>query len=581
MVSTPPEAVTGPRASAVPTGPSPPRGLGWLALVLGVALGLRLAGLDAPLQQDEYGPLYAVAERRAAPGMTASAAAPLVPVRDLAEVRQRSVLPYGVESPFPLCHDLLYLVVRVLPVAVWSLRLPSLLAGLGCVLALYALGRRLAGPGTALAAALFAAVDPAQVAISTMARPYALANLACVLSFLALVGTLHARRLWAVALSALGYGLALALIATLNPVLLLVWPAQALLVVHSLAARALGREPSGPRAGARALAWLTGCALAGLLLWPQAPYLRELRAFYGQHREYLACFGPPHWLFFALHNFPFLLALPAGLLALRGAGHGWGVVWLGALWLLVPQGAAALAYYLGGQSVCLARYLSYTTLGGALLLAHLAGRIPALAPRLLALTWVVLALRLWAAAPVGQQFNRSTLLTDQTAAPRLEAVGRLEEQGLWREGDAVLLRPAFLEADFLPDIPTAARPHVEGACAAPLRTLWVGAAPKPLVVLSLSQRGERASTSMGPHYEPGRFYNRELAERLRPYRRYWVVSHDWDRGPFLACFLPWLAGELRCPLRCSEVMGLTLVERLPPRPPPPCAPPPGSSVARK
>ncbi len=581
MVSALPEVVAKPRATAARSGPparSARRPLVWLALLLGVALVLRLAGLHAPLQQDEYGPLYAVAERHAAPGMTASDAEPLVPVRDLAEVLQRSVLPYGVESPFPLYHGLLYLVLQVLPVAAWSLRLPSLLAGLGCVAALYALGRRLAGPRTALAAALFAAVDPTQVAVSTMARPYALANLACILSFLALVGTLHARRLGAVAVAALGYGLALGVIATLNPVLVLVWPAQALLVAHALWARKVAR---GPGAGARSLAWLVGCLLAGLLLWPQAPYLRQLRAFYGQHREYLACFGPPHWLFFALHNFPFLLALPIGAPALRGAGEGRSAAWLGALWLVVPQAAAALAYYLGGQSVCLARYLSSTTLGGALLLAGLAGRMPALAPRLLALTWVVLAFRLWGAAEVGQQFQRSSLLTDQTAAPRLQTLGGLQEQGLWREGDMVLLRPAFLEADFLADLPAAARPHVEGACAAPLRTLWVGAAPRPLVVLSLSQRGGRACTSMGPHYDPERFYNRDLAERLRPYRRYWVVSPDWDRGPFLACFLPWLAGELGCYLRCSEVQGLTLVERLPPGAAPPCAPQPSSSVPQK
>jgi hypothetical protein len=223
----------------------------------------------------------------------------------------------------------------------------------------------------------------------------------------------------------------------------------------------------------------------------------------------------------------------------------------------VPQVAAALAYYLGGQSVCLARYLSYTTLGGALLLAHAAGQIPAFAPRLLALTWVVLALRLWGAAEAGQQFNRSYLLTDQSAAPRVQALANLGEQGLWREGDLVLLRPAFLEADFLADLPAPVRAHVEGACAAPL-------APRPLVVLSLSQRGERAWTSLGSHYRPERFYNRDLADRLRPYGRYWFVSPDWDRGPFLACFLPWLAGEMGCSLRCSEVQGVMLIERLPP-----------------
>jgi 4-amino-4-deoxy-L-arabinose transferase-like glycosyltransferase len=166
----------------------------WLLVILGLGLVLRWLQLDNTLQQDEFGPLYAVAERPAAsPNATPTVDDPLQPVSGWAEVRERSVLPYGIVQPVPLYHWLLYAVVKVLPIAEWSLRLPSLLAGLGCIVAVYFLCRRLLGTEAALVAALLAAVDPMQVAVSALVRPYALANLACVASFLGFLGILYSR----------------------------------------------------------------------------------------------------------------------------------------------------------------------------------------------------------------------------------------------------------------------------------------------------------------------------------------------------------------------------------------------------
>jgi hypothetical protein len=543
--------------------------LAWLALILVVATALRLGALDAPLQQDECGPLYAVAEHRPA---SAGASAPLAPVSDLAEVRRRSVLPYGIEDPFPLYHALLHLLLRALPIAEWSLRLPSLLAGLGCVLAIYALARRLAAPSTALAAALFTALDPMQVAVSVMARPYALASLACVLSFLALLALLRATRPGSVALTALGYGLALAVIGYLNPALLLVGAAQLSLAAGALLVRR-------PARAVRAFGLLAAVALTAGLLAPRVPYLAEVRSFYQLHRDYLACFGPPRLLFFAFHNAPILLALVLAAIAnlrsartARLAQPGRTLLLLGAAWLLLPQLAAVLVYHLGGQSLCLSRYLSYTSLGGALVLAVLATR-PIPAPqRLLGVSAGMLGLWAWGTTPAHQAFSRCFLQTDPSLGVQMRALPDLERQGLLQEGDAVLLRPGLVEADFLPELPPEARRHVEGVSAAPLRTLWPAAVSRPVVVLSLSHGGPETGTSMQAHLPmPSALDNAELAARLGPHRRFWFVSPDWDRAPYLASFLPWLARSLKCPLRCSEVGGLTLVERV-------SAPPPRTRV---
>src|SRR5215468_6306250 len=97
----------------------------WLLGILVLGLVLRWWHVNEPLQQDEVGPLYAIAERaNTPPGMMPAESDPLVPVKSLAEVRERSVLPYGITNTFPVYHYLLYGVIQVLPITEWSLRLP-------------------------------------------------------------------------------------------------------------------------------------------------------------------------------------------------------------------------------------------------------------------------------------------------------------------------------------------------------------------------------------------------------------------------------------------------------------------------
>src|SRR5229473_7568897 len=108
----------------------------WLTLIVGLGLFLRSWHINDSLQLDEFGPLYAVAERATtAPGLLPASSDPLVLVPGWGDVRTRSVLPYGIIHPIPLYHYLLYGVVHVLPISEWSLRLPSLLAGLACIVA--------------------------------------------------------------------------------------------------------------------------------------------------------------------------------------------------------------------------------------------------------------------------------------------------------------------------------------------------------------------------------------------------------------------------------------------------------------
>jgi 4-amino-4-deoxy-L-arabinose transferase-like glycosyltransferase len=89
----------------------------------------------------------------------------------------------------------------------WWLRLPSILAGTGTVVALACLGRTLLGRATGLAAALALSLSPFHVEISQLARPYALFLLFTVLSLTALLQALDRERardwLWFSALATL------------------------------------------------------------------------------------------------------------------------------------------------------------------------------------------------------------------------------------------------------------------------------------------------------------------------------------------------------------------------------------------
>src|SRR5579885_3193462 len=102
-----------------------------LGIILLIGLGLRGWRMSFPLQQDEYGPLYAVAQREGLPpGWMPTEDYPLKPVGSWQEVRERSVLPYGIVNPLPVYNWLLYTVIQVCPITEWALRLPALLAGL-------------------------------------------------------------------------------------------------------------------------------------------------------------------------------------------------------------------------------------------------------------------------------------------------------------------------------------------------------------------------------------------------------------------------------------------------------------------
>ena len=82
----------------------------------------------------------------------------------------------------PLHYWILHAWVRVFGHAEWSVRLPSVLAGVGAVWVLYLLTRRLFGVGGALVAALSLAVAPYQIQYSQEARSYSLMVLTSLLS---------------------------------------------------------------------------------------------------------------------------------------------------------------------------------------------------------------------------------------------------------------------------------------------------------------------------------------------------------------------------------------------------------------
>jgi hypothetical protein len=547
------------------------RPLLWLLAVVAVGLGVRLGRVNDPLQLDEFGALYAVAEREGVPGYLPSQDKPLLPVPSWRQVRERSVLPYGIANPVPLYHYLLHVTVQGLPVTEWSLRLPSVLAGLGCLVAVYAICQRLGNAEVGLVAAMLVAVDPIQIACSVMARPYALGNLACGLSFLALLGILGARRHRAAALAALGYAVSLALIGYLNPVLLLAGTAHLGMVAYRLTTPAAGlaRAP-------RVLWWLAGCTAGGALLVPELLYIQEVGQFYRLHRDFLVIFGPPRLSSVFTHNSTFLAALlvvsvanavvrrvrksqapltggragavapPAQLavgLPLEGRPE---LVWLGRFWLFVPQCAAMLLGFIGRQSVYLSRYLSYTGLGGVLLVAYWATRDRSRWVRWGTATAAVLVTFLWGYLRASTGIG---LTTWTGAQPLNQLLGQLELEA-FRPGDVVLERPGFLEADLLPDqIRAANRAHVERLMISPLATLYVGQVAKPIIPLSLShRRSNDLRTDTGAVYRPERMYNEALADRLRRYERFWFISAAWNRREFLACFLPWLADALGCDL---------------------------------
>jgi hypothetical protein len=580
----------------------------WLLVIIVLALGLRAAKLSNSLQRDEFGAVYAVAERQtASPEVPPTAENPLVPVAGLTEVSERSVLPFGVRNPLPLYHDLLYCTINVLPISEWSLRLPSLLASLGCVIGVYFLCRRLVGVEMAMVAALLVAVEPVQVTLGAVARPYALGNFACVLSFVALLGVLNAAQSVRAALAALGYGAAVAFMGYMNPVLLLVVVAHLGMLVYWAVSH---------KDRARQVAWgLCGLVVATLLLIPEFGYFKSLHDTSVAHRDVLIHFYPMELRGFLLHNSTFLVGLlvagAAGLVA-RFQSQGEeeaataeqaakaatepdpileyaaakgeeaaaaaiasasakqapseppppdnpDVVWVGRLWLLLPQLAAIVLAYAASEAIFFSRFLSYTTLGGMLILAYLVTRLPAHQARLGSAAAVAVAIY----AMSFTYWGRGHGVTYPSVAK--EIVQQLNDSQNTNAGDMILLRSNVVEGDFLPDMATESeRRQLAGAIAAPFTTLYVPAKPLSIVVLSRSLRSQHpmgdktdstnlATTFAGDLFNPEAFYTPELAARLRAHPgQFLVVTEDLSgHRAFLTSLLPWIAAGINSDLKVA------------------------------
>jgi hypothetical protein len=605
-------------ASSSPSTPEPAseastltsRPLLWLLAILILALGLRAWKMNDPLQRDEFSAVYTVVERKtASPDEPPSSATPLKPVDGLGEVSARSVLPFGVRNPIPIYHDIVYLFVSVLPIAEWSLRLPSLLAGLGCVVGVYYLCRRLIGVEMGLIAALFVAVEPTQVLTSVLARPYALGNLACVLSFLGLLGALSARNTGQSVLAALGYAAAVAFIGYMNPILLLVVFAHIGMVVYWLVVH--------KGAGIKAALVVGGLAVGAVLMVPEYGYFNKLHAFASAHREQMRHAFPTKLLAFFQHNATFLAGLLVAWVAayvvrqqMQGSeeenveeGQGGAApagdapkpapvsgaapvpvsgattavaevaapevaspeplpadnpdaIWVGRLWIFLPQLVAFVLAYAAGEGIFYTRYLSYTTLGGLVILAYYTTREQTRDIRLGVSAAVAVALFLMGLTPWGHGERLQTPAAAHLAVTDLNAV---PDQS-WQTNDVILFRSGMVESDFAAsEFSEESRQQLSRALAAPLTTLYVPRHPARIIVLSNSQNNkEGVGVGAKETFNPDPLYNADMGRRLRASEhQFWVVDEfgldaPQEFGQYLTCLLPWLADQVGWDLKVAR-----------------------------
>ncbi len=611
--------------AAAPDKPSAPakeiaRPLVWLLAILVLGLGLRLYHFRAPFEVDEFTTLSAVAERQGVEvGTTPTAENPLVPVSGPGEVSNRSVIPFGVADPLPLYHDFLWALLHALPAAAWSLRLPSLLAGVACIAAVFFLVRRPFGNEMALVAALFVALDPIQVNASWLAQPFALANLFAVLSFAAVLGLMHARTSAAAVLCALGYAASVAAIGYLDALMLCVVAAHLAMV---LLYPVRGAEPVAPRNKVIGY-WAAGLAVGLLLLAPEFAYFYRVSAWGVGHARYLTVANDFHiftpFKTLIKHNLTLVaglvLVLAAGALVrmqLQGGstteGEGEGgapatdapgeggapalaqappagtavapapaakaapaepavplpeneeALWMARLWIFLPQ-AALLVISLLVAVTFVTKNLTYTTLGGAVLLAYYATRDGSREVRLGVAGAVAVGLLLlcfWPDWSAGNGLFSNGRALEIMGTP--DGTGGLAgtdmnkdtdtKKAIWKPGDVVLMRPGLVEADFLhSEIPEANRPQVERVLVAPLTLLYPDSSHKPVIALTYSEyRNENVKTAAGGLVDVSGFYDAALADRLKHYDRYWMTgmaptptANSWQ---YLACAVPWMADHL-------------------------------------
>src|SRR5262249_39429940 len=111
--------------------------------------------------------------------------------------------------------------------------------------------------------------------------------------------------------------------------------------------------------------------------------------------------------------------------------------WLGALWLLIPQLAALFLAYGTGQAVFLSRYLSYTSFGGAILIAWAVLQVPVRRWRMGITAGLTAAVCLFSFTQISSGVGLSLPGSIRTGVDRL---GQLDDQGCFEPGDLVLIR---------------------------------------------------------------------------------------------------------------------------------------------
>jgi 4-amino-4-deoxy-L-arabinose transferase-like glycosyltransferase len=371
----------------------------------------------------------------------------------------------------------------------WWLRLPSIVAGTGTVVALACLGRTLLGSATALAAALALSLSPFHVEISQLARPYALFLLLTVLSVTALVQALErggaADWLWFSAL------------ATLNLYThYLAWQVvvlQALMAIVLLArARWRGAVPA-------ALSF----AGAGVLMAPWAPVLTRLGSAQigrgdvsaASFRELLTTVFVPQFLGPGLGTLVGLALLGCAVLGLRRRLP---IALVTLLWLALPPfvlWVAQPAHFIAGRHLAFALPMAMLLLGhGVVTVAEATrragrrlGALHQALPRLAAAAAAVAVVVAWSAptaAALRHYYQARHGLDWRTVATVLdEAIG---------ERDRVVATVGALY---------------------PLRHYW------SVRVEDLTAAGFPGA----PHPDAG---------------RWWVVAHTgWDRPPALGAWL--------------------------------------------
>jgi hypothetical protein len=221
-------------------------------------------------------------------------------------------------------------------------------------------------------------------------------------------------------------------------------------------------------------------------------------------------------------------------------------LWLGRFWVFLPQLLLVVLAYLTAESIFSTRYLSFTTLGAAVLLAYYATRERSREARLAVAAVLGLALLV---AGYWPEWSAGVGLF---SSPRGRDVAVNLQKSMdksWKPGDVLLMRSGLWEADLLRTaVPAENRAAVERAALAPLTTLYPDSTSRPVVLLPLSAyRSKQAREYAGAacRDDLDAYYDEAFAAQLRRYQRYWMTglapTPTYNSPRYLACFLPYLA----------------------------------------